>query len=264
MIELSAGLSGWQVLLLLTLVAFAAGWVDAIAGGGGLLAMPALLLAGASPAQALATNKLQGSFGTFTAAFTFWRHGHIHLRFAAGAVLFTALGAASGASLVQVIDAGLLRTLIPVLLIGFALYFLLSPTLDSERGDSTERRPARLSPWLFGALVGSSVGFYDGFFGPGTGSFFVFAYVSLLGLDLRSATAHTKLLNFTSNIVALGFFAAGGQVLWLTGLCMGVGQVLGAWTGSHMVMRHGARLVRPLLVLVSVLITLKVLLAELY
>ncbi len=242
-----------NVLLALIAVAFVAGWVDSIAGGGGLLVMPVLLLAGLSPAQALATNKLQGSFGTLTATLTFFKHGLIDLRSAWIAVLCTALGAASGAWLIQSLEADFLASLIPLLLLLFAVYFLFSPRVGDEVATQ------RISPLLFGVLIGSSVGFYDGFFGPGTGSFFVMAYVALLGLNLRVATAQTKLLNFTSNIVALAMFAFGGQVLWLVGLCMGVGQALGAWIGSHMVMRHGARLVRPLLVVVSLSITIKLL-----
>jgi len=110
-------------------------------------------------------------------------------------------------------------------------------------------------------LVGTGVGFYDGFFGPGTGTFFTMGYVSLLGFSLTRATAHTKLLNFTSNLAALLFFIPGGHIIWSIGLLMGAGQLIGAWIGSHMVMRHGTGLVRPLLVLVSIAVSIKLLLA---
>ena len=106
------------------------------------------------------------------------------------------------------------------------------------------------------------MGFYDGFFGPGAGSFFVIGFVAFLGYNLRRATAGTKLLNFTSNIASLLFFALAGQVVWLPGIAMGVGQTTGAWLGSHLVLRHGARLVRPILVVVSLAITGRLLLAE--
>jgi uncharacterized protein len=105
--------------------------------------------------------------------------------------------------------------------------------------------------------VGLGVGFYDGFFGPGTGTFFAMGYVALLGYNLRRATAHTKLLNFTSNLAALIFFVIGGQVVWIVAASMAVGQLIGAWLGSHLVLKHGAVLVRPILVVSSVLISLK-------
>jgi uncharacterized membrane protein YfcA len=111
-------------------------------------------------------------------------------------------------------------------------------------------------------LIGTGLGFYDGFFGPGTGSFFAFAFVALLGHNLRRATANTKVLNFTSNIASLLFFAGAGQVMWLPGLCMGLGQMSGAWLGSHLALRHGSALIRPMLVLVSLGITAKLLFAE--
>ncbi|OQX48118.1 MAG: hypothetical protein B0D87_07405, partial [Candidatus Sedimenticola endophacoides] len=115
---------------------------------------------------------------------------------------------------------------------------------------------------LFAATAGFGIGFYDGFFGPGAGSFFALAYVALLGYNLRKATAHAKLLNFTSNLAALLAFMAGGHLLWLVGLTMGAGQLIGAWLGSHMVLRHGASLVRPLLVIVSLAMAARLLLAE--
>ncbi len=244
-----------DILALLAAVGVLAGLVDAIAGGGGLLALPALLWAGVPPLQALATNKLQGSFGTATASFNYIRRGEIAPRALLGAVFWTFLGAASGTLAVQYLVADWLDRLVPVLLIGFALYFLFSPRI----GEQDARR--RLAPTPFALLVGFGVGFYDGFFGPGTGTFFAAGFVLLAGWNLRRATAGTKVLNLTSNLASLLFFAAGGQVIWAIGLSMGLGQVAGAWLGSQLVMRHGSVIVRPLLVAVSVAISLKLLLA---
>ena len=242
-----------ELLGLLVLIAGVAGCIDAIAGGGGLLALPALLWVGLPPLEALATNKLQGSFGTASASLRFLRHGAIDLRVLgpAGALAFA--GSAAGSWLVTRVDPGALARLLPVLLIAFALYFLFSP----RAGDLPSRQ--RLGLGAFGLLVGAGVGFYDGFFGPGTGSFFALAFVALLGYDLRRATAGTKLLNFASNLAALLVFAAGGHVVWTVGLAMAVGQWVGAWVGAHLVIRHGARLVRPLLVAVSLLLSLRLL-----
>jgi uncharacterized membrane protein YfcA len=244
-----------DMLALLLAVAALAGLVDAIAGGGGLLTLPALLWAGLPPLQALATNKLQGSFGTATASAHFLRQGEIHLGPLWPAVLLTFIGAAAGTLTVGHLDPGLLENLVPLLLMGFAIYFLVSPRI----GDAD--RHQRLGRWPFALSIGFGIGFYDGFFGPGTGSFFAAACVLLLGHNLKRATAATKLLNFTSNITALLFFALGGHVVWSLGLAMGAAQMAGAWLGSHLVLRHGTRVVRPLLVTVSLAISLKLLLA---
>ena len=244
-----------DTLALLVAVATAAGLVDAIAGGGGLLTLPALLWAGLPPLPALATNKLQGSFGTATASLNYVHKGELDPRGLTRAVAWTFAGSASGTLAVQHLASAWLEHLVPLLLIGFSVYFLSSPRIGDE--DARQRIP----PALFGLLVGFSVGFYDGFFGPGTGTFFAAGFVLLLGWNLRRATAGTKLLNLTSNVASLLFFAAGGQVVWVLGLAMGLGQVAGAWLGSHLVVRHGSLIVRPLLVLVSVAVSLKLLFA---
>jgi len=243
-----------EILALLVGVALIAGLVDAIAGGGGLLALPALLWAGVPPLEALATNKLQGTFGTATAAFNFTRRGQIDPRGMLGQIVWTFAGAVCGTLAVQYLAAAWLNQVVPILLIAFSINFLFSPRI----GDQDAHR--RISPSLFGMTVGFGVGFYDGFFGPGTGTFFAAGFVLLLGWNLRRATAGTKLLNFTSNLASLLFFAAGGQVVWSIGLGMGLGQMVGAWIGSHLVIRHGSALIRPLLVSVSILVSLKLLL----
>ena len=245
-----------DTLMLLVGVAGLAGMIDAIAGGGGLLALPAILWAGLPPVQALATNKLQGSFGTFTASYNFIRRGEIDLRRLRIPIVMTFIGSVSGTLAVQRLGSDLLNHIVPALLIAFALYFLFSPRI----GDQDAHH--RISHGLFGLLIGFSLGFYDGFFGPGTGSFFAAAFVLLLGYNLRRATAGTKVLNFTSNIASLIFFALAGQVVWQVGLPMGLAQMAGAWIGSHLVIRHGTRLIRPLLVIVSLAISIKLLLSD--
>lgn len=236
-------------LMVLTLVAIVAGFVDAVAGGGGLLTVPALLVSGLSPAQALATNKLQGTFGTFSAVMTFLRAGHLPLRALWPAVVTVALGAGTGAWAAQIITADLLDQVIPVLLIGIAAYYVFFP------GAGNVERHQRLSARAYAATAAPGIGFYDGFFGPGTGAFFSTAHVVLRGQTLLTATAHAKLFNFTSNVAALVVFIAGGQTLWLVGLAMGCGQIAGALIGSQLVVRRGAALVRPMLIVMSLLIT---------
>ncbi len=238
----------------LFLVATLAGLVDAIAGGGGLITVPALLWTGLDPVSTLATNKAQGVFGTASATLHFARQGAIDLRRAWPAVACTFVGAAAGALSVQVLGGETLARIVPLLLMAFALYFLFSPRvsdLDSHR---------RMGDLAFALLVGTGVGFYDGFFGPGTGTFFAIGYVALVGYNLRRATAHTKLLNFASNLAALLFFIGGGHVVWTLALPMAAGQFLGAWLGAHLVLRHGTSLIRPVLVIAALAVSLKLLL----
>lgn len=240
-------------LLLLALVAFASGIIDAIAGGGGLLTVPALLATGMSPAQALATNKLQAVFGSFSATLFFWRRGLLALRPMAFTVACTFVGSALGTLLVQQLDAAFMAWVLPFLLIAMAAYFIASPRMSDQ-----DNQP-RLSHKAFALTLGTGLGFYDGFFGPGVGSFYALAFISLAGMGLRRATAHTKLLNFTSNLASLIFFALGGHMVWLVGLCMALGQFAGGRLGAKLVLVKGAGLVKPLLVILSLSLSGKLL-----
>lgn len=233
----------------LVVVAFFAGAIDAIAGGGGLLTVPALMAAGMSPAQALATNKLQASFGSLSAVFFFWRRGLLPLHALWPLVAITFVGSVLGTLLVQRIDPGFLAWLLPVLLMAMAVYFLLSPRMSDQ--DVTPR----LTGYGFAFGVALPLGFYDGFFGPGVGSFYALGFIALAGMGLRKATAHTKLLNFSSNVASLIFFALGGQVVWAIGLLMALGQFVGGRVGAKLVFSKGAALVKPLLVTLSLLLS---------
>jgi uncharacterized protein len=244
----------FDILTLLFAAALLAGFVDSIAGGGGLISIPALLWAGLPPVAVLATNKAQAVFGSGTATLNFIRQGLVEPRASAFALGCTFAGAGLGAFLVGRVDSAFLGRLIPWLLIGFALYFLVSPRVSDL--DSRQR----ISPRTFALTVGVGIGLYDGFFGPGTGTFFAMAFVSLLGFNLRRAAGHARLLNFASNLAALLVFLPGGHILWPIAAAMAAGQLIGAWLGSHLVLRHGAALIRPLLVVSSVLISARLLL----
>ncbi|QCR35443.1 sulfite exporter TauE/SafE family protein [Nissabacter sp. SGAir0207] len=244
---------GPELLGILFAVALVAGFIDSIAGGGGLLTVPALLAVGVPPAQALATNKLQSVGGSFSASLYFVRRGMVKLSDQKLTILLTFLGAMSGAILVQHVRADLLRQILPLLVVGIGLYFLLTPKLGEEE------RAQRLGGLAFGLLAGGGVGFYDGFFGPGAGSFYALAFVTLSGFTLAKATAHAKVLNFTSNLGGLLLFILGGKVVWGVGLVMLAGQILGARLGAHMVLTRGQKLIRPMIVLVSLVMSLKLL-----
>jgi uncharacterized protein len=233
-----------EVLAGLFAAATIAGFVDAIAGGGGLITIPVLLLAQVPPLHTLATNKLQASFGSLTASLMMLRRGLVH--WSDMRILFSCslLGAGIGAFAVQFVRAQTLDVAIPMVLVGIALYFLLAPNAGMA-----DRRP-RLSPIAYRGVVVPGIGFYDGMFGPGTGSFFSMAGVALRGQNLITATAQAKVLNFASNLASLLVFVAGGKVLWAAGGAMVAGQVIGAWGGSHAMVRGGTRLIRPMIVTV--------------
>lgn len=243
---------GFEVIVLLMGVAFVAGVVDALAGGGGLLTVPALLAAGVPPVHAIATNKLQSTFGTASAVIAFARQGRIDFRRFVLPAAAAFAGAAVGGWVLQRVDPGFLAALIPLLLIAMAVYFVVAPRPSETDRHARIGRPALL------AIV-AAIGFYDGFFGPGTGSFLATVLVALYGMGLVSATAHTKFLNLASNVAALIALMIGGKVLWALGLLMAVASVAGGHLGAHLALRVGGRLIRPLLVTMSLLLTAKLL-----
>lgn len=239
--------------LLLILAAFCAGFVDSIAGGGGLITVPALLLAGASPVEALATNKLQGTFGAGTAMLAYARAGHVRLQDQFGMAAISAVFGALGALVAHLIPAEVLRIVMPVVLIGVAAFFALKPGLTDDA------RAERIKPAVFAVTAVPLIAAYDGFFGPGTGSFFMIGFVLLAGYGVLKATAHTKMLNFASNLGSLLVFVVSGATWWGLGIAMALGQVAGASLGARVAMRVGARIIKPLLVVTSTGMALRLL-----
>lgn len=235
-----------DVLAMLFVAATVAGFVDAIAGGGGLITIPVLLLAQLPPLHALATNKLQASSGSLTASLMVMRRGLVHLGDVRSFFIASLIGSAIGTVAVQFIRAQTLDIVIPVVLVGIAAYFLLAPGAGA-----IEKKP-RLNRTLYRSTVVPGIGFYDGMFGPGTGSFFSLAGVALRGQNLITATANAKVLNFASNIASLTVFIFGGKVVWAAGAAMIAGQIIGAWGGSHAMVRGGTKLIRPMIVTVCV------------
>ncbi len=233
---------------MLVAAAFAAGFVDAIAGGGGLITLPVLSLAGLDPVSALATNKLQSSFGAGSAMRSFARAGHLRWREVRLLALLAGLGAIAGALLVSHVPVNWLAAILPAALVAIAIYFALSPQI----GDAATR--ARMGVTPFTLTIAPLVGFYDGLFGPGAGSFYMLGFVALLGYGAVKATAQTKAANFASNLAALATLSLTGHVVWLLGFAMGAAQFAGARLGAHAAIRNGARLIRPMLVTVCLLL----------
>jgi len=238
---------------LLLCTGIVAGLVDAIAGGGGLITLPVALAVGMPPKIALGTNKFQASFGSFTAAFYYVKHKVVDLRTMKVGILFTLLGAAAGTWAVQQINSDILAGVIPFFLLAILVYTLITPKF----GERDSRR--RFSVTLFFVVAGLSLGFYDGFFGPGVGSFWAMAFVYGLGLNLTKATGATKVMNFTSNVVSLVLFLSGGYVWIEAGIAMAIGQVIGARMGSLLVVRKGASIIRPIYIAIVIATMLKLL-----
>jgi uncharacterized membrane protein YfcA len=243
------------MLLLLFFTALTAGFVDSIAGGGGLLTVPALLFAGLPPQMALGTNKLQSSCGTAVAVYRYAGSGLVDWRDVRFAVPASFLSAVGGALLVGSLPDTLLRKCVPALLIVVAVYMVASrEPARSGRGGGVEATGILkgLGPAVFGLSAGLVLGFYDGFFGPGVGAFWTVACMTLLGLGAVQATAYTKAVNLASNLGSLTVFLAAGKVDWRCAGVMVCGQLLGARAGSGVVLRGGARVIRPLLVAVAI------------
>ncbi|MFB2533333.1 TSUP family transporter [Paracoccus sp. p4-l81] len=240
-----------ELIALLIGAAFFAGFVDSIAGGGGLITLPVLMLAGVPPVQALATNKVQGAFGAATAAWAYGRRGLVDLRRQGWGALMAFLGSLAGAFLVTFVPTEALRFALPVVLIGIALFFALKPGLDD-----TDRQQ-RLTPAIFTITVAPLIGFYDGLVGPGAGAFYMLGFVMLAGYGILKATAHTKMLNFASNIGGIVAFAIVSPPIWMLGLVMGLAQMAGALVGTRLAMRVGARIIKPLLVITSTALAIR-------
>lgn len=242
-----------DVAVLLTAVAFLAGYVDAVAGGGGLLTVPALLLAGLSPVEAVATNKLQGTFGVAASSYVFWRAGYVDFPLLRPAIGAAAIGALGGSFVISNADPTWMKVVAPGLLVAIAIYFAFAPGLNLS--------PARsgLRPIAIAAAIAFPVGFYDGLLGPGAGSFYLAGLVLFAGSAVLPATAGTKVLNFTSNVVALFVFLTGGNIVFALGLPMAVAQIAGAQLGARCSIRYGAALIRPMIVIISLLMAFRLL-----
>lgn len=228
-----------MLLLILFATGMFAGMVDAIAGGGGLISVPILFSVGVPPHLVLGTNKLQGIVGTFNAALKFHRHGLIKKEPIYSGLIYGLIGAALGAIVAQSVSSELLRKIAPVLLILVLAYSIFSPKLGH-----LDQKP-RMQEGKFYFIFGLLLGFYDGFFGPATGSFWVFGLTFFLGYNLIKATAYTKVFNLNSSLIATIFFATSGNIDYKIACCMACGQLIGSRLGAHLAIKNGARLIRP-------------------
>ncbi|WP_375756616.1 TSUP family transporter [Corallococcus exercitus] len=241
-------------LVLLCVAALSAGFVDAIAGGGGLITLPALLTAGLPAHVALGTNKGQSVFGSGAALVRFARAGLVDWKLAQVAFPFGLLGAFGGAALVLLLKPEVLKPLVLVLLIAVAVFLAFRRTPPKRDGAEPSPRPRAQA---IGALIALAIGTYDGFFGPGTGTFLIVAFSSLLGHGLARASADAKVVNFASNLASVTLFALRGVVLWKVALPMAAAQFTGAWLGAHVAVKGGDKVVRVVVLGVVAALVLK-------
>lgn len=233
--------------VLLVLAGFAAGWVDAVVGGGGLVQLPVLLLVpGIGPVQALATNKVAGLLGTSVSAATYLRRVRPDLRVAAVMAPAAVLGAAGGAALAGSLPPSVVEPVILTALVGVAAYAVARPSVGRTTTAPSWGRRTQVTAAALGLVIGG----YDGMVGPGTGSFLVIALVGVLGLRFLEASAQAKLVNAATNLAALVAFTAQGAPLWRLGLLVGAANVAGAYVGARTAVVRGSGFVRVVFLVV--------------
>lgn len=245
--------------LILCVAGFVGATVDAIAGGGGLITLPAILAAGVPPHFALGTNKFGSSFGAITSAYTFTREGKVFVPLMKYAVPCTLIGSVIGVLTALKLDQGFLKIIILVLIFATAIYTVFKKDFGSEdKFEGLTRKNI-----IQGCIFAFSLGFYDGFFGPGTGSFLIFLFISVFGFNFTMAAGNSKVLNFVSNIASLAMFAINGKIYYMVGIPMGIAMIIGARVGSKIAIRNGSKVIKPIFVTIALVLTVKLLLETL-
>lgn len=242
----------WWYYPVLFFTAFLAGLVDSIAGGGGIITLPVMLSLGFPPHIALGTNKFQASFGSFIASYYYIKKDVVILKACIAGIIFTLIGSAIGTWTVTQVSSDVLKYIIPFLLVGIIIYSFIKTNLGEND------RQARIKEMVFYLIAGLILGFYDGFFGPGVGSFWAITFVAGLGYNLKKATGYTKVMNFTSNVVSLFIFVLGGYVIFTAGIVMAVGQIAGSKIGAELVIRKGSKFIRPIFITIVIITTVKI------
>ncbi len=246
--EFNASLDIFTIIFL-ALIGMTSSFIDSTVGGGGLISTPALLGLGLPVPLALGTNKVAASIGAFTSVASFWRAGKIKKKMALCLMPLSFIGSAIGAYVVHLLPAALMKEIIVVLLVAVAAYTYRR----KDWGDNARVEKLGKAALVGASIMAAAIGFYDGFFGPGTGSFLIFGFL-FLGFDFVTAAGNAKALNFASGIGAMFSFAFSGSIVWSYGLLMGVFMIFGAILGSHLAIRKGAAYVRPLYLVVTTIL----------
>lgn len=242
-------------ILFLCLGGFLAAFVDSIAGGGGLISMPVLLIAGLPAHLALGTNKFAGAFGCFSSAYNYSKSGKTNIELLKKLIPFTILGCLLGVKCVLSISENILNILVFLMILIVALYTYLKKDLGKEdKFENLSKENIKK-----GIIMAFALGFYDGFFGPGTGTFLTFAFIKIYGFDFLHASANTKILNFTSNFTALILFMFSGQILYKVAIFYAISMVLGGYIGAKVAINKGSQLIKPIFLFMALAVAIKLL-----
>lgn len=245
-----------ETFLIICPLIFLAGFIDSIAGGGGLISLPSYLFIGLPSHAALGTNKFSSSVGTLIATLRYVKNRQVHYKSAIAAAIAALAGSYSGALLAMAFDEKFLRVFLVFMLPVIVVFVLTRKSFGEE---STISEMSNKKVILLSSATGLVIGAYDGFFGPGTGTFLILAFTGVIGLDLATASGNTKIVNLSSNIAALVAFIAGGSVVFAVGIPAAVCGMLGNWLGSGLAIKNGAKVIRPVFVGVIALLFGKVL-----
>lgn len=242
-------------LVFLCIAGFFAAFVDSIAGGGGVISLPAFLLTGIPPHFALGTNKFASTTASFTSSLRFAKSGKVNFKLLKYLIPFTLIGAAFGVNTVLKIDAKYLQIMVLILVLFVGIYSFFSKSTGAEN----KFKNITLLSILFGIVLAFSLGFYDGFFGPGTGSFLIFGLISIYGFDFVNSAGNAKVLNFISNITALVLFGIHGQINLYLGIPVALFMIIGANVGTKMALKNGVKLIKPIFIVMSLAVAIKLL-----
>jgi len=245
-----------EKLLMICPLIFLAGFIDSIAGGGGLISLPSYLFIGLPSHAALGTNKFSSSIGTLVATLRYAKNKQVHYKSALAAAIAALLGSYSGALMALAFDEKFLKVLLIIMLPVMAVFILTRKKFGEENKISALSNKKVI---ILSIITGLVLGTYDGFFGPGTGTFLILAFTGVIGLDLATASGNTKVVNLASNIAALVAFITGDSVIFAVGIPAAICGMLGNWLGSGLAIRNGAKVIRPVFIGVMVLLFVKIL-----
>lgn len=245
-------LSIWTFIIVCPMV-FLASFVDAVAGGGGLISLPAYLLAGVPPKLAIGTNKLSSATGTVFSTARYCKNGCFDLKLALPSIVVALIGSYIGAKIVLVTSDEILKYVLIIVLPVTAFF-----VLKKKNFDQVKNKPKRKTQFIIAVIASFIIGMYDGFYGPGTGTFLILIYTGLVKLDLLTASGNTKLVNLSSNVAALVTFIFSGNIVYALGLAASVFSIAGHYLGAGMVMKSGTKIVKPIIILVILLLLIKI------
>lgn len=242
-----------QSLIFICIAGFIAAAIDSIAGGGGIISLPAIIATGVPPHLALGTNKFASTCASFTSTLKFAKSKKIHFPLVKYQIPCTVVGASLGVYTALRVDEGFLNWFIVVMIIAVAFYTIVK----KDFGQSANFKGLDRQKIIYGMLFAFGLGFYDGFFGPGTGAFLIFLFISVFGFDFTVAAGNGKILNFVSNVVSLILFALSGKIIYLVGIPMAISMIFGAYVGTHIAIKNGAKVIKPIFITIALALVIK-------